>query len=269
LKIRSELLDKFGGLAVSTVSRLWMRTLDYRAAFYDPRVDPVNPEFSGPAIFLFWHEYIPFLFYLRGHCNISMLLSRHQDAEWLSRAARHMGFATVRGSSSRGGARAIRQLQDETRGKMNLAITPDGPRGPRRHLAPGAVYLSSKLQIPLIAVGLGYDSPKRLPTWDRFAVPRPFSRARAIASPPLQIPADLDRIGLEGYRLQVQEVMNTLTAAAEDWAVSGAGMENQTALVREGAPRASRERAPLTSFRSSFDEDDGDPSDDIRLSDAA
>lgn len=238
MRIRSELVDKLGGLAVATVSRLWMRTLDYRAAFYDARVDPVHPQFQPPAIFLFWHEYIPFLFYLRGHCRISMLLSRHQDAEWLSRAARHMGFSTVRGSSNRGGARALRELQERTRGKMNLAITPDGPRGPRRKLAPGAIFLSSRLQIPLIAVGLGYDAPRRLSTWDQFAVPRWFSNARAIASPAMQIPAGLDRDGVESYRLQVENVLNCLTNAAEQWAESGRGMENQQPVFRQGAAQA-------------------------------
>ena len=237
MKIRSEWINKMGGLAVATVSRFWMRSLDYRAAFYDPQVDPVHPNFSGPAIFLFWHEYIPFLFYLRGNCNISMLLSRHQDAEWLSQAARHMGFSTVRGSSSRGGARALRELEQRTQGQMNLAITPDGPRGPRRRLAPGAIFLSSKLQIPLVAVGLGYDSPRRLSTWDRFAVPGLFTRARAIASPAIQIPPNINRGETEDYRLQVEQVMNRLTDAAEDWAETGRGMQNQQSIWRQGARR--------------------------------
>src|SRR6056297_3221183 len=88
-----------GGLSIATVTRHWMGTMDYQAAYYDPVVDPASEHFAGPAVFLFWHEYIPFLFYLRGHCNIAMLLSQHQDAEWLSQAARHMGFGTVRGST--------------------------------------------------------------------------------------------------------------------------------------------------------------------------
>jgi len=254
LKIRSEWINKMGGLAVATVSRFWMRSLDYRAAFYDPTVDPVHPNFSGPAIFLFWHEYIPFLFYLRGNCQISMLLSRHQDAEWLSQAARHMGFSTVRGSTNRGGAQALRQLQQQTQGKLNLAITPDGPRGPRRRLAPGAIFLSSKLQIPLIAVGLGYDSLRRLSTWDQFAVPRLCSRARAIASPAIQIPPDLERGEIETYREQVEQVMNSLTNAAENWAQTGRGMESQQPIWRQGADRRPIEKAPTSSLAPSLQE---------------
>ncbi len=87
-------------------------------------------------IYIFWHEYILYPLYLRGHCNLSMLLSQHLDAEVLSHVGAHMGFDFVRGSSSRGGAAALRELLAKSR-KMNLTITPDGPRGPRRRLAQG------------------------------------------------------------------------------------------------------------------------------------
>jgi lysophospholipid acyltransferase (LPLAT)-like uncharacterized protein len=225
-----------------------MSTLDYRAAYYDASVDPVHPQFRGPAIFLFWHEYIPFLFYLRGHCDIAMLLSRHQDAELLSRAARHMGFQTVRGSTNRGGVAALRELLRRSRRRMNLAITPDGPRGPRRRLAQGPIFLSAKLQIPLIAVGLGYDAPWRLTTWDRFALPKPGSRARAIASPRIQIPAEVDRGGMEHYRYQVQRVLCALTEDAERWAKEGGGKQGQQPLRRQMAARPHRRRLPACSL---------------------
>jgi hypothetical protein len=195
-----------------------METLDYRAVYHDARVDPALPGFQGPCIYLFWHEYIPFPLYLRGHCDVSMLLSQHRDAEWLSHAARLSGFDIVRGSTTRGGVTAIRQLIERARGR-NLAITPDGPKGPRRQLAPGCVYLSSKLQIPLVLIGFGYDTPWRnRRAWDQFAVPRPGTRARAIFSPPIQIPTGLDRQQLETYRQWTQRVLNQLTDEAEQWA---------------------------------------------------
>jgi lysophospholipid acyltransferase (LPLAT)-like uncharacterized protein len=232
-------LGSLSGLAISSFVTRWMETLDYQGLFFDEEVDPASPGFQGPAIYVFWHEYIPFLFYLRGHCRISMLLSKHQDAEWLSQAARHMGFSIVRGSSKRGGDAALRELM--RRGKSeNLAITPDGPRGPRRRLASGAIYVSSALQIPIVAVGLGYASPSRLPTWDRFAVPRPGSRARAVLGPALQIPTDLDREGIESYRQLVEGWLAWTTDEAEAWAESGRSYSNQVAAYRKpAAPRVS------------------------------
>ncbi|MBP86107.1 MAG: hypothetical protein CMJ64_05225 [Planctomycetaceae bacterium] len=242
MRIKSKFINRAGGLLIASTTRLWMRTLDHQIAFYDPTADPIHPDFRGPVIFLFWHEYIPVPFYLRGHSNIAMLLSQHQDAEWLSHAARLMGFETIRGSTNRGGVAALRQLL-RTSHSMNLAITPDGPRGPRRRLAPGPIYLSARLGIPLIVFGVGCDRPWRMATWDRFALPRPYSRARIIVSPKVQIPSGLDREGVEGYRQHVEALLNDLTEQAETWAESGTRLQQQTPIRREGIPIVQRRAA--------------------------
>jgi lysophospholipid acyltransferase (LPLAT)-like uncharacterized protein len=235
MRISNRYIMKTGGLAITAVTRPWMSTLKYQAAFYDQAVDPACRMFEGPAIFLFWHEYIPFLFYLRGHCRIAMLLSQHQDAEWLSQAAGHMGFGTIRGSTSRGGMSALRELM-RTGETTNLTITPDGPRGPRRRLAAGCIYASSRLGIPLVPIGLGYDSPWRIRrAWDQFAVPRLYSRARAVVGPKVQIPAAVSRAGMDHYRLRVERMLNTFTTLAEQWAESGAALVGQQPAFRLGA----------------------------------
>jgi lysophospholipid acyltransferase (LPLAT)-like uncharacterized protein len=210
----------------------WMSTLNYRMVRYQREADPADELFNGPVIFVFWHEYIPFPIYLRPHCRLAMLLSQHQDAEILSHAARFAGLETVRGSTHRGGTAALRELLDRGKG-MNLAITPDGPRGPRRILAQGAIYLSSRLQIPLVALGVGYDRPWRhRRTWDKFAVPRPFSRARAVLGPRIQIPPDLEREEIETQRVRMERHLNELTRMAEDWAESIVDFQNSEILFR-------------------------------------
>ena len=161
MKIDNPFLHKLGGLLGSAAIRGWMGTLDYKVAYGDPLVDPIFPEcHPGNKIYLFWHEYILFPLYLRGHCNLSMLLSRHRDAEILSYVAHHLGFDFVRGSSNRGGVAALRELLAKSR-QMHLTITPDGPRGPRRRMAPGPIFLASKLGLPLVLMGYGYDRPWR------------------------------------------------------------------------------------------------------------
>jgi lysophospholipid acyltransferase (LPLAT)-like uncharacterized protein len=232
VRLESPWLNKVAALLGTAAVRHWMATLDYKVAYYDRSVDPVFPECRGQKIYIFWHEYILFPFYLRGHCNLAMLLSRHRDAEILSHAARMMGFDFVRGSTNRGGVAALRQLLWKSR-RMSLAITPDGPRGPRRRLAPGAVYLASRLQLPLVAMGFGYDRPWRANSWDRFAIPRPCSRARAIPSPALHVPPDLDRDGLEHYRRKIEALLSRLTEEAEGWAASGALSLRQSPLRRQ------------------------------------
>lgn len=236
MRLFNQLINKLGGLAVAEFIRHWMGQLDYQFALYDETDDPIHPHYGGPAIFLMWHEYLPVPFYVRGHCNIVVLVSQHQDAEWLSNAARHMGYDVVRGSTNRGGVTALLELLRKYR-HMNLALAPDGPRGPRRQLALGPVYLSSRLNIPLIAVGVGYERPWRNPwSWDRFALPRPFSRARLVFSPRVQIPAHLDRDELEGARVGVERLLNALTESAEHWAESGARCPSQTPMIRQAAP---------------------------------
>jgi lysophospholipid acyltransferase (LPLAT)-like uncharacterized protein len=221
---------KLAGLVAANTVRLWMSTLDYKGALYDPTVDPVDPRWRGHKIYIFWHEYILAPLFLRGHCNLAMLLSRHRDADILLETARHLGFEFVRGSTGRGGAAALRELERKGR-QMNIAITPDGPRGPRRVLAQGPIYLASKLEMPLVAMGFGFDRPWRLPTWDRFAIPRPFSRACGVVSPAITIPPNLDRDGVEHHRLKVERLLNRLTLEAEAWAVA------RTPKVDEVVPR--------------------------------
>jgi hypothetical protein len=103
----------------------------------------------------------------------------------------------------------------------NLNLLPDGPRGPRRTMSFGTIYLASRLGIPIVCMGYGAHRPWRARSWDRFAIPRPFSRCRTIVGPPLSVPPDLDRDDLERYRDWFEKLMNWLTLRAELWADSG------------------------------------------------
>jgi lysophospholipid acyltransferase (LPLAT)-like uncharacterized protein len=130
---------------------------------------------------------------------------------------------------------------------MHLTITPDGPRGPRRRLAPGAVFLASKLQMPLVLMGYGYDRPWRMNSWDRFAIPRPFSRARAVVTGEIRIPPDLGRDELEHYRQETERLLNSLSEEAEAWAESDRRRPDQSSLYRAAAPlRSCRAEQPGT-----------------------
>lgn len=241
MKLANPFLTHLGAFLAASTARRWMASLDYRVAYFDPAIDPARRDCQGRKIYIFWHEYILLPIYLRGHCNLAMLLSRHRDAEILSRVAYHLGFECVRGSTYRGGGTAIRQLLRRSR-HMHLTITPDGPRGPRRRLAQGPIYLASKLRVPLVAMGFGYDRPWRVSSWDRFAIPRPLSRARAVVSPEIFVPAGLDRAGVEQWRQHVERVLNRLTDSAEQWAASGQRWAVERPLTKQTAPLPFRRR---------------------------
>jgi lysophospholipid acyltransferase (LPLAT)-like uncharacterized protein len=104
-RVPSFVMDLGGQLATVGV-RAYMRTLDYRAAFYDRSIDPALG-FDRPRIYVFWHENILIPLYLRGHCNLAMLLSQHGDADILARVALNFGFDCVRGSTYNGAAKEI------------------------------------------------------------------------------------------------------------------------------------------------------------------
>lgn len=243
VKLESPLAIGAISLVTTACIRQWMGTLDYRVDFGDPTVDPVHPECRGTKIYVFWHENILLPLYLRGYSNIAMLLSRHHDADILARVAGLMGFGTVRGSTFKGGSVALRELAGRAE-RENLTITPDGPRGPRRQLAPGCVFLASTMQIPIVAMGLGYERPWRLGTWDRFAIPRPWSRARAVVSRAIHVPADLSRDDLERQRAGVQRLLVHLSDDAESWATSRASRPEE-AIVRKEPSRHARRAALL------------------------
>lgn len=231
---------RLAGFAMIKSLNSWMSTLNYRMVRYERQADPADELFEGPVIFVFWHEYIPFPIYLRPHCRLAMLLSQHQDAEILSHMARFAGLETVRGSTHRGGTAALRELLDYGKG-MSLAITPDGPRGPRRQLAQGAIYLSSRLQVPLVALGVGYDRPWRnRRAWDQFAIPKPFSRCRAVLGPRTQVPPGIEREQIEDYRRWAEGHLNELTSLAEDWAEGRVDFSNSEILYRS-PPRKSND----------------------------
>jgi lysophospholipid acyltransferase (LPLAT)-like uncharacterized protein len=239
VKLESPLAISAMSLVSTAFIRQWMGTLDYRVDFGDPTVDPVHPDYRGSKIYVFWHENILLPLYLRGHSNIAMLLSRHHDADILARVATMMGFGTVRGSTFKGGSAALRELAGRAE-RENLTITPDGPRGPRRRLAPGCIFLASTMRIPIGAMGFGYERPWRLGTWDRFAIPRPWSRARGVVSRAIQVPANLSRDDLERQRAGVERLLVHLSDDAEAWAGSRAHRAGEKLIRKEPSRHAKR-----------------------------
>ena len=231
MKIKNRTLIRSLGFAASGLVDRWMATLDYRCAYYDPNVDPAYANDGRVRLYLFWHEYMQFFIYLRRHCGLAMMLSRHSDADVLEQLAHLTGFDTVRGSTRRGGAFALHDMIEKGRTHLQLTMTPDGPRGPRRTMASGAIYLASRLGIPIVAMGVAYDAPWRMPTWDKFAVPRPCSRARIIAGGDIDIPPNLSKAGIEYYRQYVESILVRLNLMADDWAARGYSIEGESSML--------------------------------------
>jgi lysophospholipid acyltransferase (LPLAT)-like uncharacterized protein len=140
-----------------------------------------------PVIFALWHgEMLPLLYYHRGE-GVAVLISEHGDGELIARVAMSYGYRTVRGSTSRGAARALLGLVRELEEGHDLAITPDGPRGPAKSFAPGTVIVAQRGRAPIIPVVAHAEHAWRLKSWDRFMIPKPFSRVTIAYGDPLTI----------------------------------------------------------------------------------
>ena len=138
-----------------------------------------------PMVFALWHgDMLPLLYQHRGE-GVTVLISEHRDGELIARVAESLGFRTVRGSTTRGASRALVGLARELRDGHDIAVTPDGPRGPARSFAPGALIAAQRAGAPVIAVGLAARRAWRLASWDRFVIPKPFSRVCIAYSDPV------------------------------------------------------------------------------------
>ncbi|HEY8506294.1 MAG TPA: lysophospholipid acyltransferase family protein [Gemmataceae bacterium] len=220
MKIRHPALIRAAGWLGARALRLWMGTVRYRYRILGPDVDPHSPGLAGRYIYAFWHEAMLLPAYRYARPDIHILISRHADGQLIAEIARRLGLRVVRGSTTRGGASAVREMVRLSE-KDHLAITPDGPRGPRRQVQPGVVYLAGRTGLPVVPLGVAYRRAWRAKSWDRFALPRPFTTAYAVAGSPVAVPAEVGPEELEPFRLRVQSAMDLVTAAAERWAETG------------------------------------------------
>ena len=157
-----------------------------------------------PVVFVTWHgRLLPLLYLYRGQ-GIVMLVSQHRDGEYLTRLGTKLGYDAVRGSSTRGGFPALRELVRKVKGGSSLAITPDGPQGPREVLKPGVLQVARITGAPVIPVMAGANRAWWVEGWDRFLIPKPFATVRVAIGEPLHIPQDSSLRDLE-YKAQAIE----------------------------------------------------------------
>jgi lysophospholipid acyltransferase (LPLAT)-like uncharacterized protein len=144
---------------------------------------------TGPVIFAFWHgQLLPLLYAHRGQ-NIAAMISEHRDGELIAQIAHRLGVHTVRGSTSRGAARALIGACRAVEQGEDLAITVDGPRGPARSVAPGTMVVSQRTGAPVLPIAADASSAWRLRSWDRFMIPKPFARVIVAYDPTFAIAA--------------------------------------------------------------------------------
>jgi lysophospholipid acyltransferase (LPLAT)-like uncharacterized protein len=170
------------------------------------------------VIFAFWHNRIfllPFLFKKhwssRQRDKVVVLVSASKDGEKLARVLETFDLICVRGSSSRRGNEALRELAHLMDEGYDAGITPDGPRGPKYQVAPGVVSLAQLAGAPIVPVSYDVDWKITLKSWDAFMIPLPFSRARFRVALPITVAHDADDQRREDKRLELESVLKSLS----------------------------------------------------------
>lgn len=161
-----------------------------------------------------WHNRIfsPCFFYrydIRGKAPMSMLTSASKDGTMLTVVAQNYGMRTVRGSSRRRGAAGFLDMVSELKQGCSMCITPDGPKGPRYRCHPGVVKLASMSGIPILPLRIHYSCAWRVPSWDGFYVPLPFSRAELTSDGPITVPPNLSADELAAWCRKMEELLGT------------------------------------------------------------
>ena len=216
MKLRGGLI-KPAAFGLSCVLKAWLGTLRFRLRELVPGVAPTTKGLRERFIYVFWHEGLLLPAKAFAHLPLHVLISEHADGELIAQVMKHLGIRSVRGSTTRGGTAALHEMT-ELASRSHLAFTPDGPRGPRRVMQPGAVALARLTGLRIVPAGFAFHRCWRARSWDRFAIPYPFSPAVCVAGAPISVPRRLDRGGMERCRQQAENALHDVTERAEAWA---------------------------------------------------
>lgn len=175
-----------------------------------------------PFIFSLWHgELLPLVIEHRNQ-GVRILISEHGDGEVIAQIAQRLGLASIRGSSSRGAARALLAMCDALRDGREVAVTPDGPRGPAHKYAGGALVAAQRSRAPIVAIRVAVSSAWHLRSWDAFMIPKPFAALTIAYSDPEYVKAEDARVAAE-QTVQFEELMDATAERARSGSVPGSG----------------------------------------------
>ena len=177
------------------------------------------------GIVTFWHGRLLMMPFVYPGQPGTILINQHREGEYITRIAKRLGFVVERGSATRGGARAFRQLVHALKAGRNAVITPDGPKGPARRVKSGVIELSRISGMPILPVAFSAWPRIVLQSWDRFVVPYPFARGVYVWGPPLCVPPELSKTEAVKFQSRLAARLDALTAEADRLAMARPGRE--------------------------------------------
>lgn len=192
--------------------RLIGRTLRYQKLGWE-NFDSIA-EAGHVPIYTFWHDRIFAGSYFFRDRGIVIMTSQSKDGEYIARFIRRLGYGAIRGSSSRGGSRALVEMIKTIRGGLPMGFTADGPRGPRYVAKPGPVMLAKKSGQPIMPFVVQPRKFWTVKSWDRTQIPKPFTQVAVIIGEPIYVRADED---VNATLIKLQASLDELTSAGCRW----------------------------------------------------
>lgn len=197
-----------GALGYATLTGL-LSTIRYRRTGHEHRAQFMAA--GQPIVYVLWHgRLLPLAHYHRGE-GMGTLISRSGDGEYIARVVRRWGYVPVRGSSSRGGRESLLQLVAQVKEGRSVAITPDGPRGPKQKMKTGSLVIAQRTGAPVIPVAAAADRAWWFESWDRFLVPKPFARVDITYGEPIWVPSDAEADEIDAIARRVEGELDRLT----------------------------------------------------------
>jgi lysophospholipid acyltransferase (LPLAT)-like uncharacterized protein len=196
------------------------RILAWTMRFEEAHSEVVKPFWEGeaPCIGAFWHGRLlmmPWAYADKRERKLSFLVSSHRDGQIVGRALERFGFRPILGSTKRGGSAALREMVAAISDGFDVAVVPDGPRGPRCHAEFGVIELARRTGTPVIPVSFNASKRKIFGTWDHFLLPYPFSRGVFVWGEPIHVDPHGDRAHIEEKRALLERRLNELTEEAD------------------------------------------------------
>ena len=169
----------------------------------------------GAVIVAFWHEVLPLAVWKYRNSGINTLTSYSRDGDMIARVVAQFGIPAMRGSSSRGGREALQRMTHAVQQGVTVAITPDGPRGPRRELKLGPAVVSARASAPVLPLGIAVSRCWRMKSWDRMVIPKPFARIVCEYGEAIAASDVLDRDAVDSKRLEIEQALNAVQERVE------------------------------------------------------
>jgi len=213
--LRQRILLWFISSAGYLAIRLICPTLRYSISWEEPP-SPPDAVFEKPVIYSFWHRSVFPAAWMWRELGIAVMVSRSFDGEYIARIIEKFGFVAVRGSSSRGGSEALREMKKELEKGAAVAFTIDGPRGPKYVAKPGPMLLARASRMPMAAFYVALSDAWILKTWDEFMIPKPFSKALVRVSSKMPVPPQADDTQIRDFHGLLQQALERVTRFAEE-----------------------------------------------------